>query len=106
MAIGYQSTLTVDKLNQMLGETAVSMRDACQKAVNLWNLVAQMGSDQAAQIAALAAMSGWQDATNDPTNFWTKANNEFAVAQVYFGQIAQPANFDYDNSLSGVRGGM
>jgi hypothetical protein len=106
MAVGFQSNLSVDRLNQMLGQTAVDLRDSCQSAVNLWDAISALGANQAAQVAALAAMSGWQDSANDPANFWTKANNEFAVAQVYLGLIAQPATFNFDAALAGVRAGL
>ena len=40
----------------------------------------------------------------DAATFWVKANNMFAVAQVYFGLGTQPGTFNFDSALAGVRG--
>ena len=106
MAVGFQSSMTVDRLNQQLGQTAVDIRDACHNAVNLWSSITSLGADQAAQIAALAKLTGWDDPANDPAAFWTKANNEYAVSQLYYGKINLPQPYNYDDSLSGVRAGL
>jgi len=41
---------------------------------------------------------------SDAGVFWTKANNMFAVAQVYFGLGTQTGTFNFDSALAGVRG--
>lgn len=70
-------------------------------AVVLWAFITQLGADQAAQEAGLVAMGFTSD---DASAFWTKANNLFAVSQVYYGNITQPSTFDYDDALAAVRG--
>ena len=42
--------------------------------------------------------------SGDAATFWTKANNLFAVAQVYYGLGTQPSAFNFDSALAGVRG--
>lgn len=88
-------------LNATLGDCAVSLRDACQKAVNLFTYIQTLGADQTAQTAALVTL-GFTQA--DATLLWTKSNNMFAVAQVYFGLGTQPGTFNFDNALASVRG--
>ena len=99
MSVGHQ--IDAGALNSKLGDCAVSMRDACKEAANLFNYIQSLGADQAAQQAALVTMG--MSAT-DAATFWVKANNMFAVAQVYFGLGTQPGTFNFDSALAGVRG--
>jgi hypothetical protein len=69
--------------------------------VKLWNWIATLGADQAAQTAALVTLGF---SAGDAAVFWTKANNLFAVAQVYYGLGTQPSAFNFDSALAGVRG--
>ena len=105
MAIGNAAAATVAGLNVSLGDVAVSARNWAQQATALWSYVQSLGANEAAQVAALAAMTGWQNTSTDPQSFWTDANSAFAVAQFYYGQLATPPQFDYDNALAGARGG-
>jgi hypothetical protein len=88
-------------LNVKLGSCAVSLRDAARQAQNLWGFVASLGADQAAQTAALVTLGF---TSGDAATFWTKANNAYAVSQLYYGQITQPSAFNYDSALAGARG--
>lgn len=99
MAVG--NPVDTGSLNARLGDCAVSMRDACQKAVTLFTYIQTLGADQAAQTAALVTMGF---SSSDAALLWVKANNMFAVAQVYFGLGTQPGTFNFDNALAGVRG--
>jgi hypothetical protein len=69
--------------------------------VTLWNWIATLGADQTAQQAALVALGF---STADAATFWTKSNNLFAVAQVYYGLGTQASAFNFDSALAGVRG--
>jgi hypothetical protein len=104
--IGYGSTVGVENLNNMLGSAAVERRDAARSATDLWSAITALGADQTAQVAALAAMSGWKDAANDPQAFWTAANRLYADAQFYYGTLPSPSSFNYDDALKGVRAGQ
>jgi len=99
MAVGNPTDISA--MNFKLGECATSLRDSCRAIVSLWNFIASLGADQAAQQAALVTMG--MSAT-DAATFWVKANNMFAVAQVYFGLGTQPGTFNFDSALAGVRG--
>jgi hypothetical protein len=104
MAVGNAAGVTVSGLNTALGDDAVSLRDACAGIQKRWLWIASLGADKTAQIAALAAMPGWQNTTTDPTAFWTDSNYLYAVSQFYYGQIVTPAQFNYDTGLAGARG--
>lgn len=99
MAVG--RTVDAGGLNVKLADAAVAQRDAAQMAVVLWNYVASLGADEAAQVAAL---QGLGFSAGDAQAFWTRANNLFAVSQVYHGNITQPSTFNYDSALAQVRG--
>ncbi|SRR5260370_739840 len=100
MAVG--NTVSVSGLNAQLGSVAVELRDAAIAAQKLWSYVASLGVDQATQTAALVTL-GFLSA--DAATFWTKANNSFAVSQLYYGLITQAAAFNYDSALASARGG-
>ena len=55
---------------------------------------ATISSDQANNILTALAKRAHDD----------KANNLFAVAQVYYGLGTQPSAFNFDSALAGVRG--
>jgi hypothetical protein len=99
MAVG--NPTDVGGLNSRLGDSAVGLRDASRAIVALWNYIASLGADQAAQTAALVTLGF---SSGDAATFWTKANNLFAVAQVYYGLGTQPSAFNFDSALAGVRG--
>lgn len=99
MAIG--NPVSVAGLNGVLGDAAVSIRDATFAALKLWSYVDNLGANEAAQVAAL---EGLGFAAGDAQAFWTAANEAFALYQIYQGIIAQPAAFDYDNALALARG--
>lgn len=88
-------------LNAKLGDCSINLRDTCQEIVNLWNFISSLGGNQAAQQATLVTMGFSSD---DAATYWTKANNMFAVAQVYYGLGTQAGTFNFDNALAGVRG--
>ena len=88
-------------LNAQLGDAAVSLRDATALAEKVWGFIATLGPDQASQQAGLVALGF---SSGDAAVFWTKANNLWAVYQLYHGQITQPAVFSYHDSLAAVRG--
>jgi hypothetical protein len=101
MSVG--AAISSDQANNILTSVAKQVHDDMENVVKLWNWIATLGADQAAQQAALVAMpNGFTSA--DAATFWTKANNLFAVAQVYFGLGTQPSAFNFDSALAGVRG--
>lgn len=102
MAVG--NSPGVGALNVLLGNVAVGVRDWAEEVDALWSYVVSLGATEADQVAALAAMTGWQDSSTDPQAFWTTANYAFAVAQLYYGQITQGSVFDYDSALANARG--
>ena len=95
------ATTSSDQANNILTSLAGRMQDVMADVVELWNWIATLGADQAAQQAALVTL-GFSAA--DAAAFWTKANNLFAVAQVYYGLGTQPSAFNFDSALAGVRG--
>jgi hypothetical protein len=97
------ATVSSDQANNILTALAKQAHNDMGDVVKLWNWIATLGADQAAQQAALVAMPNGFTA-GDAAVFWTKANNLFAVAQVYFGLGTQPATFNFDSALAGVRG--
>lgn len=99
MSVG--AATSSDQANNILTALAKRAHDDMADVVKLWNWIATLGADQAAQQAALVTL-GFSSA--DAAAFWTKANNLFAVAQVYYGLGTQPSAFNFDNALAGVRG--
>jgi hypothetical protein len=99
MAVG--AAISSNQMNNILAAGAVRLRDDCRGIADLWNFIASLGADQAAQQAALVTMGF---TAGDAAAYWTKANNMFAVAQVYFGLGTQPSAFNFDSALAGVRG--
>ena len=99
MSVG--ATTSSDQANNILTSLAGRMQDVMADVVELWNWIATLGADQAAQQATLVTL-GFSAA--DAATFWTKANNLFAVAQVYYGLGTQASAFNFDSALAGVRG--
>ncbi|SRR6266567_4387254 len=99
MSVG--ATTSSDQANNILTSVARQVQADMQSVVKLWNWIATLGADQAAQQGALVTL-GFPSA--DAAVFWTKANNLFAVAQVYYGLGTQPGAFNFDSALAGVRG--
>jgi len=99
MSVG--ATTSSDQANNILTSVAKQVQADMQSVVKLWNWIATLGADQAAQTAALVTL-GFSSA--DAAVFWAKANNLFAVAQVYYGLGTQPSAFNFDSALAGVRG--
>jgi hypothetical protein len=99
MAVG--ATVSSAQLNNILTSLANRMQEVMADVVELWDWIATLGADATAQKAALVTLGF---SAQDADTFWTKANNMFAVAQVYYGQGTQPSTFDFDSALSGVRG--
>jgi hypothetical protein len=99
MSVG--APVSSDAANNILTSVARKAHDDMADVVKLWNWIATLGADQTAQQAALVTLGF---SSGDAATFWTKANNLFAVAQVYFGLGTQPATFNFDSALAGVRG--
>ena len=99
MSVG--ATTSSDQANNILTSVARQAHDDMENVVKLWNWIATLGADQTAQQAALVTLGF---SAPDAATFWTKANNLFAVAQVYFGLGTQPGLFNFDSALAGVRG--
>jgi hypothetical protein len=105
MAVGFGTNVAPGTLNVALGNAAVGIRDWAESVVALWSYIESLGANEAAQVAALAALSGWSDSETDPQTFWTDANYLYTIAQVYYGNIDQPSVFDFDSAVAGARGG-
>ena len=95
------ATISSDQANNILTALAKQAHDDMEDVVKLWNWIATLGADQTAQQAALVTLGF---SSGDAATFWTKANNLFAVAQVYFGLGTQGTAFNFDSALAGVRG--
>lgn len=95
------AAISSDQANNILTAHARQMQADMADVVKLWNWIATLGADQAAQTAALVTLGF---SAGDAAVFWTKANNLFAVAQVYYGLGTQPSAFNFDSALAGVRG--
>ncbi len=88
-------------LNAKLGDAAVTAKTSASLSEELWAFVSSLGADQAAQEAGLVAKGfGAEDAAK----FWLAANYLHALGAIYYGEGTQPATFNYDNGLAGVRG--
>jgi hypothetical protein len=99
MSVG--AAVSSDQANNILTSVAKAVHDDMADVVKLWNWIATLGADQTAQQTALVALGF---STADAATFWTKANNLFAVAQVYYGLGTQGSVFNFDAALAGVRG--
>lgn len=106
MAIGYAASQSVAGLNNQLGQVAVQQALGAALAVKLWEYVESLGANETDQVAALAALSGWGDPSADPQAYWAAANYAYAQAQLYYGQITQPSEFNYDTAQAPARGGQ
>lgn len=95
------AAISSDQANNILTSVAKQVQGDMQSVVKLWNWIATLGADDVAQKAALVTLGF---STADAATFWTKANNLFAVAQVYYGLGTQPSAFNFDSALAGVRG--
>jgi hypothetical protein len=95
------ATISSDQANNILTAHAKQVQADMADVVKLWNWIATLGADQAAQQAGLATLGF---SSGDAATFWTKANNLFAVAQVYYGLGTQTSAFNFDSALAGVRG--
>ena len=95
------TAVSSDQANNILTSTAKAVQADMQNVVKLWKWIVKLGADQAAQQAGLVSLGF---SSGDAATFWTKANNLFAVAQVYYGLGTQVSAFDYDDALAGVRG--
>lgn len=99
MAVG--ATVSESQANNILTSLATRMQEVMADVVELWDWIATLGADAAAQKAGLVGVGF---SAQDADTFWVKANNMFAVAQVYYGLGTQPATFNFDSALAGVRG--
>ena len=97
MAIGGTASLTEAGLNGQLGNVAVTLRNACQQAVNFFEGVNGLGA------AGLEALGF---AAADATAFLAAANYMQTVGAVYYGTAAQTPAFNFDNALAAARGGQ
>lgn len=99
MSVG--ASVTDGQANNILTSLANRMQETMADVVELWNWIATLGADATAQKAGLVSIGF---SSQDADTFWTKANNMFAVAQVYYGLGTQPGLFNFDSALAGVRG--
>ncbi len=95
------AAVSSDQANNILTSNAKAVQADMASVVKLWNWIATLGADQTAQQAALVTLGF---SAPDAATFWTKANNLFAVAQVYYGLGTQGSAFNFDSALAGVRG--
>src|ERR1700735_68280 len=103
MPIGNGATVSITGLNSDLGNAAEAWRASSEIATKLWEFIRSLGANQPAQIAALEA-APISMTPADATNYWTAANESFALSQIYTGAITQPAAFNYDSALAAARG--
>jgi hypothetical protein len=99
MSVG--AAVSSDQANNILTSNAKAVQADMANVVKLWSWIVKLGADQAAQTAALVTLGF---SSGDAAAFWARANNLFAVAQVYYGQGTQASAFNYDDALAGVRG--
>lgn len=97
MTIGNSANLTVAGLNGQLGSVAITLRNACQQAINLFEGVNALGASGLEALGFAAA---------DAANFLTAANYMQTVGAVYYGTAAQTPAFDFDSALAAARGGQ
>ena len=76
MSVG--ATISSDQANNILTSVAREVQADMQSAVRLWNWIATLGADQAAQQAALVAMpNGFTSA--DAAAYWKDALASWAI---------------------------
>lgn len=97
MAIGYESNVTQQSLNQQLGQVTVALRDACQSAAQMFTNVNTLGVPGLEALGFTAA---------DAQAFFTAANYAQTVAQLYYGTAQQTPAFSFDSALAAARGGQ
>jgi hypothetical protein len=104
MAIGNQPTSA--GLNVQLGDCAVSLRNACNNIIDLWDFIVALGANETAQVAALGTLGfSTSGSPSDAQAFWTMANYLYSVNQLYYGEITQAVAFNYDSATAIIRGG-
>jgi hypothetical protein len=97
MAVGHQPD--ADELNRYLAADAQGLRNAAQEILKRWSLVKDLGE------AGLQAPP-YDMTPEDAAAFFEAANRMQTVAAVYYGELAQPDPFNFDDALSEVRGGQ
>lgn len=96
MAIGFQTNNSISQINSDLGDTAVALRDACHKAITLFQGINSLG------VAGLQAIGF---SAQDAQDTFNAANHMQTVAALYYGNASQANPFNFDDSLSEARGG-
>jgi hypothetical protein len=108
MSVGQQATKA--GMDQNLTMLAVQLRSVMQQIVNEWNFV--NNGAQGSNVVTLAAI-GYDNTDETAPGGLTDAayasyllNTMHTVAQVYYGQAAQPAAYDTDTALSPLTAGQ
>ena len=94
--IGYQPDLP--QLNAQLTQDAGSMQTIMLMVIRRWRYIAKIGAD---------GLQGppWNLPPAKATEMFEAFNHMATVAQVYFGEAAQPEPFPFDDALALYRGG-
>lgn len=94
--IGFQPDLNT--VNSMLGDAAVTVRDAAARIERIWSYLEKVG------VAGLQAPP-YSLAEADAQALYDKASQMHTLAALYYGAAAQPDPYDFDDALALVRGG-
>jgi hypothetical protein len=99
MAVG--NPVNVNNANYSAGALACRWRDLARDTVNFHNAVDGMAADDPSRATVLVGL-GFAQA--DATNFVYLANVMNTVAQVYYGNATQGAEFNFETALSPLWG--
>lgn len=95
-ALGSQPDLP--QLNAQLGQDAMSVQSVMVVVLRRWRFISKVG---------VAGLQGppWNLPPGKAQEMFTAFNHMATVAQVYFGEAAQPDQFNFDDALALYRGG-
>jgi len=94
MALGNQASYSTNSLNGELATVAVNLHNANDHAEDFFARINKLG------VVGLKNI-GFDDATANA--FFTLANQMNTAALVWFGNIAQPVAFPYDDASAAAR---
>ena len=86
------------QLNSLLAQDATSMQSVMVAVIRRWRYISKVGA---------AGLQGdpWNLPPAKAEEMFAAFNHMATVAQVYFGEAAQPEGFNFDDALALYRGG-
>jgi hypothetical protein len=99
MPIGYP--VNVGTINNGAGDLACRLRDWAIDVEKFWKPITALGTDDTSRIAALVTL-GFSDTDAAAMHHAVDILN--TVAQIYYGNAAQPSPYNFDSDLAALWG--